>query len=151
MFLFLITLCVITSIVAEDTMVPIEDQLIVEDDNPYAYKQFEINLIKYLQDKLVQLYAKISSYRTNVATAKGIQKISSEFEILVFGPARVGKSTLIQQISGDKTIVTSAQLDPFTPESKKYIDKYNIHWWDTPGISSIMHQSNIFKLNFYRF
>lgn len=134
-FLFLSILVVlITSIVAENTESSIEDQLVLGDDNPHAYEQTETDLIKYLKDKLVQFYTNLPSYGNNVVSSVGIQKIASEFEILVFGPARVGKSTLIQQISGDATIRTSAQLDACTPGPEKYIDEYNIHWWDTAGI-----------------
>ena len=118
-------------------MASIEDQLVVEEDEQHGREQVETDLIKYLKDKLVQFHAKISSYGTNVATARGIQKLSSEFEILVFGPARVGKSTLIKQVSGDETIMTSAKLNACTSVSEKYIDKYNIHWWDTPGMFGI--------------
>lgn len=46
--------------------------------------------IDYLKEKLVQFHSKIVSYGTNVGTTTGIQKLSSQFEILVFGPARVG-------------------------------------------------------------
>jgi hypothetical protein len=127
-------LVVLTSIVAEDAECSTEDQLVLGDDNPNAYEQTETDLIKYLKDKLVQFYAKLPSYGNNVASSIGIQKIASEFEILVFGPARVGKSTLIKQISGDATIKTSAQLNGCTQDSERYIDEYNIHWWDTPCI-----------------
>jgi ribosome biogenesis GTPase A len=129
-------------------MAAIEDQLVVEEDEQHGREQVETDLVKYLKDKLVQFHAKISSYGTNVATARGIQKLSSEFEILVFGPARVGKSTLIKQVSGDETIITSAKLNACTSVSEKYIDKYNIHWWDTPGMFCIVNQLHIFKLNF---
>jgi len=129
-------------------MSAIEEQLVVEEDEQHGREQVENDLIKYLKDKLVQFHAKISSYGTNVATARGIQKLSSEFEILVFGPARVGKSTLIKQVSGDETIMTSAKLNACTSTSEKYIDKYNIHWWDTPGMFDIVNQLHIFKVNF---
>ena len=85
-------------------MTTTDDQLVAEEDEQHGREEVETDLIQYLRDKLVQFYGKISSYSTNVATARGIQKLSSEFEILVFGPARVGKSTLIKQVSGDETI-----------------------------------------------
>ncbi len=90
-------------------MASIEDQLVVEEDEQHGREQVETDLVQYLKDKLVRFHAKISSYGTNVSTARGIQKLSSQFEILVFGPARVGKSTLIKQVSGDTTIATSAK------------------------------------------
>jgi len=127
----------------------IEEQLVLEEDEQHGRDQVETDLVQYLKDKLVRFHAKISSYGTNVATARGIQKLSSQFEILVFGPARVGKSTLIKQVSGDTTIATSAKLNACTSVSEKYIDKYNIQWWDTPGMCSIIKQFDIFKLNFY--
>ena len=114
-------------------MTTTDDQLVAEEDEQHGREEVETDLIQYLRDKLVQFYGKISSYSTNVATARGIQKLSSEFEILVFGPARVGKSTLIKQVSGDETIMTSADLNSCTSTSARYIDKYNTHWWDTPG------------------
>jgi putative ribosome biogenesis GTPase RsgA len=79
------------------------------EDEQHGREQVETDLVQYLKDKLVRFHAKISSYGTNVSTARGIQKLSSQFEILVFGPARVGKSTLIKQVSGDTTIATSAK------------------------------------------
>lgn len=110
----------------------IPDQLVAEEDEQQSREQ-DPNWINYFKEKLVKLHAKITIYGTHVTTAKAIEKLSSEFEILVFGPARVGKSTLIQQVSGDETIVTSAHLNACTSTSAKYIDKYNIQWWDTPG------------------
>ncbi|CAF1415541.1 unnamed protein product [Adineta ricciae] len=116
-------------------MADIGDQLLAEDDeHNQVREQQDIDWIQYLRDKLVKFHSKVSSYGTNVATAKGIQKLSSEFEILVFGPARVGKSTLIREISGDERIVTSAKMNACTTSSEKYLDKFNIQWWDTPDI-----------------
>ena len=111
-------------------------RLSAEDDEQQQQQgrdQQEMDLIQYLKDKLVRLHARVSAYGTNVAAAKGIEKLSSEFEILVFGPARVGKSTLIKEVSGDETIVTSAKMNACTTTSEKYLDKFNIQWWDTPG------------------
>ncbi|CAF1402058.1 unnamed protein product, partial [Didymodactylos carnosus] len=82
----------------------INDELVPEEDEQHEQDQVELDLIEYLRNKLVELRSKVSSYGTNIVNARGIQKISSEFEILVFGPARVGKSTLIKQVSGDDTI-----------------------------------------------
>ena len=112
-------------------MTAIEHQLAVEED-----EQVDGDLITCLKDKLVRFHTKLSSYGITVATARGIQKLSTEFEILVSGPARVGKSTLIEQVSGDEAINTSAELNACTSTSAKYVDKYNIHWWNTPGMSS---------------
>jgi ribosome biogenesis GTPase A len=122
----------------------IADQLVAEEDEQQqGREQQDLDWINYLKDKLVKLHAKVTTYGTHITTAKGIQKLSSEFEILVFGPARVGKSTLIQQVSGDETIVTSARLNACTSTSAKYVDKYSIQWWDTPGkllsITSQLH------------
>jgi ribosome biogenesis GTPase A len=114
-------------------MSDIGDQLVAEDDEQQGREQQEHDWVQYLKDKLVGFHSKVSSYGTNIATARGIQKLSSEFEILVFGPARVGKSTLIKEISGDATIVTSADMNACTKTSEKYLDKFNIQWWDTPG------------------
>ena len=115
-------------------MAEVADQLVAEEDEQQGREQqTDLDWINYLKEKLVRFHAKVSLYGTNVATARGIQKLSSEFEILVFGPARVGKSTLIKQVSGDETIATSADMNACTSVSEKYIDKYNIQWWDTPG------------------
>ena len=123
----------IVSVIIDGTTISNEGQLNIEEDNPHAYEQVEIHFVKYLREKLVEFYTTISSYGNNVATAKGIHKVASEFEIIVFGPARVGKSTLIQQISGDLTIKTSASIDACTVNTQDYIDDYGIRWWDTPG------------------
>ncbi|CAF4419676.1 unnamed protein product, partial [Adineta steineri] len=71
---------------------------------------------------------------TGIADAKAIEKISSEFEILVFGPARVGKSTLIRELSGDEQIRTSAGLNACTQTTTAYTDQFGVRWWDTRGI-----------------
>ncbi|CAM4972784.1 unnamed protein product [Rotaria socialis] len=114
-------------------------QLIKKRRHGQGREQQELDWVKYLKDKLVQFHSKVSSYGTNVATARGIQKLSSEFEILVFGPARVGKSTLIKEVSGDESIMTSAQMNACTTTSEKYLDKFNIQWWDTPGNHPFYH------------
>lgn len=114
-------------------MSQIVDQLVAEEEEQQGHEQQDLDWINYLKDKLVKFHAKVSTYGTNIATARGIQKLSSEFEILVFGPARVGKSTLIKEVSGDETIVTSARLNACTSTSEKYIGKYNIIWWNTSG------------------
>src|SRR5690349_7465711 len=90
--------CSKRNIVCENRiMSQIADQLVAEEDEQQGREQqHDLDLINYLKEKLVRLHMKVSSYGTNVVTARGIQKLSSEFEILVFGPARVGKSTLIK-------------------------------------------------------
>lgn len=70
---------------------------------------------------------------TNIADAKAIERISSEFEILVFGPPRVGKSTLIKELSGDEEIRTSAGLNTCTAKTAVYTDQFGLKWWDTCG------------------
>ncbi|CAF4531319.1 unnamed protein product, partial [Didymodactylos carnosus] len=114
----------------------INDELVPEEDEQHEQDQVELDLIEYLRNKLVELRSKVSSYGTNIVNARGIQKISSEFEILVFGPARVGKSTLIKQVSGDDSIETSAEMNACTTRTEKHMDKYNIFWWDTPGFEN---------------
>ncbi|CAF1313559.1 unnamed protein product [Didymodactylos carnosus] len=99
----------------------INDELVSEEDEQHEQDQVELDLIEYLRNKLVELRS----------------KISSEFEILVFGPARVGKSTLIKQVSGDDTIETSAEMNACTTKTEKHMDKYNIFWWDTPGLGAL--------------
>lgn len=118
-----------------------DEQLVVEEDEQHGREQVETDLVQYLKDKLVLFHAKLASYGTNVATARGIQKLATEFEILVFGPARVGKSTLIKQVSGDESIMTSAEMNSCTSTAKKYVDKYNIQWWDTPGMHLLLISS----------
>jgi ribosome biogenesis GTPase A len=129
----------------------IADQLVAEEDEQQGREQQDLDWINYLKDKLVKFHAKVTTYGTHITTAKGIQKLSSEFEILVFGPARVGKSTLIQQISGDETIITSAHLNACTSTSAKYVDKYSIQWWDTPGKLLSISQLIIHSIYFNRF
>ncbi|UJR24614.1 hypothetical protein I4U23_005989 [Adineta vaga] len=128
------------------------EQLITEEDEQQGREQEQdLDLINYLKEQLVRLHTRVSSYGTNIVTARGIQKLSSEFEILVFGPARVGKSTLIKEVSGDERIATSAEMNACTEKSEKYIDKYNIHWWDTPGFEnwSVSTAKNFFQKSFH--
>jgi ribosome biogenesis GTPase A len=150
LFLRLIILLLgITSIVTGCTKNSTGPQFNFEEDNPNAYEQVQTDFVNYLRSKLVELYKVMSTYGDNIAKAKGVLKIASEFEILVFGPPRSGKSTLIKEISGDETIETSAGMNACTSKPQEYVDKYGIHWWDTPGTSSIRNQFNIFKQNFF--
>ncbi|UJR14188.1 hypothetical protein I4U23_001182 [Adineta vaga] len=90
-------------------------------------------LQNYLRERLLDLRTRNYS-NTGIADAKAIEKISSEFEILVFGPARVGKSTLIRELSGDDQIRTSAGLNACTQTTTAYTDQFGVRWWDTRGI-----------------
>lgn len=89
-------------------------------------------LQSYLRERLLAIRTRNYS-NTGIADAKAIEKISSEFEILVFGPARVGKSTLIRELSGDEHIRTSAGLNACTQSTAAYTDQFGVRWWDTCG------------------
>ncbi|CAF0797489.1 unnamed protein product [Didymodactylos carnosus] len=67
--------------------------------------------------------------------------------VLVVGPARVGKSTLIKTLTGDQKVDTSPGIEPHTQQMRKYTVQMSIavngseavperpfHFWDTPGI-----------------
>ena len=86
----------------------------------------------HLRERLLDIRTRNYS-NTGIADAKAIEKISSEFEILVFGPARVGKSTLIKELSGDEQIRTSAGLNSCTQTTTAYTDQFGVRWWDTRG------------------
>ena len=108
--------------------------LVAEADTDFAPEQARANapLQNYLRERLLEVRTRNYS-NTGIADAKAIEKISSEFEILVFGPARVGKSTLIQELSGDEEIKTSAGLNSCTQTTTAYTDQYGVRWWDTRG------------------
>lgn len=95
-------------------------------------EQNEVPLQNYLRERLLDIRTRNYS-NTGIADAKAIEKISSEFEILVFGPARVGKSTLIRELSGDDEIRTSAGLNSCTQQTTAYTDQFGVRWWDTRG------------------
>ena len=95
-------------------------------------EQNEVPLQNYLRERLLEIRTRNYS-NTGIADAKAIEKISSEFEILVFGPARVGKSTLIRELSGDEEIRTSAGLNSCTQQTTAYTDQFGVRWWDTRG------------------
>jgi GTPase SAR1 family protein len=108
--------------------------LVAKADTDFAPDQARENapLQSYLRERLLEVRTRNYS-NTGIADAKAIAKISSEFEILVFGPARVGKSTLIQELSGDEEIKTSAGLNSCTQTTTAYTDQYGVRWWDTRG------------------
>ncbi|CAF4494781.1 unnamed protein product [Rotaria sp. Silwood2] len=71
----------------------------------------------------------------------------NEFNIIICGSARVGKSTLINAICGRKLAKTSSGLDSCTKDISRYvlserccIDNewitYMYNFWDTPGFES---------------
>lgn len=95
-------------------------------------EQGKAPLQDYLRERLLEIRTRNYS-NTGIADAKAIEKISSEFEILVFGPARVGKSTLIRELSGDEEIKTSAGLNSCTQTTTAYTDQFGVRWWDTRG------------------
>ena len=122
--------------------------LVAEADTDFAPDQIRENapLQSYLRERLLEVRTRNYS-NTGIADAKAIEKISSEFEILVFGPARVGKSTLIQELSGDEEIKTSAGLNSCTQTTTAYTDQYGVRWWDTRGkIRSLQHRMRCFVL-----
>jgi GTPase SAR1 family protein len=70
-----------------------------------------------------------------------------EFNIIVCGSARVGKSTLINAICGQKLAQTNAGLDSCTKAISRYVlqetcrvdnqlMEYTYNFWDTPGFES---------------
>jgi ATPase subunit of ABC transporter with duplicated ATPase domains len=95
-------------------------------------------LQSYLRERLLEIRTRNYS-NTGIADAKAIEKISTEFEILVFGPARVGKSTLIRELSGDDQIRTSAGLNTCTQTTTAYTDQFGVRWWDTRGKKDCEH------------
>ncbi|CAF1407737.1 unnamed protein product [Adineta steineri] len=109
--------------------------LIAESDSDFLQtnNHEQVPLQNYLRERLLDIRTRNYS-NTGIADAKAIEKISSEFEILVFGPARVGKSTLIRELSGDEQIRTSAGLNACTQTTTAYTDQFGVRWWDTRGI-----------------
>ncbi|CAF3460401.1 unnamed protein product [Rotaria sp. Silwood1] len=78
---------------------------------------------------------------------QNIFNMFNEFNIIVCGSARVGKSTLINAICGRKLAKTSSGLDSCTKDISRYvlnercrIDNewvtYAYNFWDTPGFES---------------
>jgi GTPase SAR1 family protein len=102
--------------------------LVAEPDSEFL----QTPLQNYLRERLLEIRTRNYS-NTGIADAKAIEKISSEFEILVFGPARVGKSTLIRELSGDEQIRISAGLNACTQTTTAYTDQFGVKWWDTRG------------------
>ncbi|CAF4638233.1 unnamed protein product, partial [Rotaria sp. Silwood2] len=66
-----------------------------------------------------------------------------EYNILLCGGARVGKSTLVNALCGQNLAATSASLHSCTQQQTRYTLNgehegiaYAIHFWDSPGIES---------------
>lgn len=112
----------------------ISQYLVAEPDDPLndAGGQIQAPLQNYLRERLMELRTRNYS-NSGIADAKAIEKLTSEFEILVFGPARVGKSTLIRELSGDEEIRTSTGLNSCTQKTTAYTDQFGVRWWDTRG------------------
>ncbi|CAF3427642.1 unnamed protein product [Rotaria socialis] len=83
--------------------------LTTEVDSEFLHinEQAQQPLQNYLRERLLEIRT-LNYSNTGIADAKAIEKNSSEFEILFFGPARVGKSTLIRELSGNEQIRASA-------------------------------------------
>jgi GTPase SAR1 family protein len=73
--------------------------------------------------------------------------MAKEFNIVVCGSARVGKSTLVNALLGKEVAKTSNSLCSITDQMERYIlnggyneasnsNEYSITLWDTPGIES---------------
>ena len=116
------------------TSTSVSQQLIAEPASEFLQTNVQeaTPLQNYLRERLLDIRTRNYS-NTGIADAKAIEKISSEFEILVFGPARVGKSTLIRELSGDEQIRTSANLNACTQTTTAYTDQFGVRWWDTRG------------------
>lgn len=116
------------------TTAPISHYLVAEPDEEIdgQTENSQVPLQNYLRDRLLEVRRRNYS-NTAIADAKAIDKIASEFEILVFGPPRVGKSTLIQNLSGDEEIRTSSGLNSCTQVTTAYTDEFGVRWWDTRG------------------
>ena len=76
-----------------------------------------------------------------------IFKMFNEFNVIVCGSARVGKSTLINAICGKVLAKTSPGLDSCTKDISRYVlngecriddqlISYTYNFWDTPGFES---------------
>lgn len=90
------------------------------------------DLQRELRDRLIQ-YCKRNRPKAHVAQAIAIDKISSNFEILVFGSSGVGKSELIRALSGSKGNEINAEYDDDTRYAKCYADEFGMKWWKTVG------------------
>lgn len=97
-----------------------------EENKQQARYAHELDKIQSLKDKLVQFHSKVLADGTNIATVTGMERLSFEFQILLFRPVRIGKLTLIKEISGGETIMTSSHINVCTTNSEKYLDKYKI-------------------------
>lgn len=97
-----------------------------EENKQQARYAHELDKIQSLKDKLVQFHSKVLADGTNIATVTGMERLSFEFQILLFRPVRIGKLTLIKEISGGETIMTSPHINVCTTNSEKYLDKYKI-------------------------
>ncbi|CAF3486280.1 unnamed protein product [Rotaria sp. Silwood1] len=95
----------------------------------------------------LQVEVAAQNFTVDPITQKKIFSMFSEFNIIVCGSARVGKSTLINAICGRKLAQTSPGLDACTKAISRFVLServrvngewmtYTYNFWDTPGFES---------------
>ena len=94
-----------------------------------------------------QIEVAAQSFTVDPITQQKIFNMFSEFNIIVCGSARVGKSTLINAICGRKLAQSSPGLDSCTKKISRFVLServqvnnewltYSYNFWDTPGFES---------------
>lgn len=87
-----------------------------------------------MRQKWNQIATKMSKFGERKILTHGVTRLSTMNEVLLVGPPRVGKSTLITALTG-VALDTSPSTLSCTRESVK-ISTSTLDFWDTPGIES---------------
>jgi len=87
----------------------------------------------YFKDKWQSVAQAITHFGKNKLNTDGVVKLRRNNDILIVGPPRVGKSTLIRAITGDETIDVEATLSSVTKNISSHVSDI-FRFWDTPGI-----------------
>ena len=99
----------------------------------YDDENCDKSFVELHYELLLKLVIENSEVGNNLSNVRGALSIMENIEIVVCGPTRAGKSTLIKAITG-KDVPISSSLNPDTKFSTSYrYEDSKVIFWDTQG------------------